>query len=320
MQNGTPSTDDVWVYGGSPAKWQHQNLNASQVTNDSSVTGTKVKDALNHLDSSKQPSLGFTPENVANKSTDVTTDQASNTKYPSVKAVFDWASSVFTTTAAVAAQITTALTGYATQAWVNSQGFLTAITSGQITTALGYTPVTNARTITINGNTQDLSANRTWTLSIPTIYKSTADTAGYSSTANTAVFTQSIPANTFALGDLIRVSWRSRKTGTAGTQTLRIYVNATADLTGSPILCGVATIATTTNLMNQMQRNFAIKSNTNNTEVYATSGSAGTDFGQFAAVTTAAIDWTANRFIVFAIQNSNAGDTNFGSFYLIEKL
>lgn len=55
MQNGTPSADDVWVYGGSPAKWQHQHLNASQVDNDSSVTGTTVKLALEHLDSTKVP-------------------------------------------------------------------------------------------------------------------------------------------------------------------------------------------------------------------------------------------------------------------------
>lgn len=55
MQNGTPSADETWVYGGSPAKWQHQHLNASQVNNDSSVTGTNVKLALNHLDSTKVP-------------------------------------------------------------------------------------------------------------------------------------------------------------------------------------------------------------------------------------------------------------------------
>ena len=43
--------------------------------------------------------------------------------------------------------------------------YLSAITSSQVTTALGYTPVTNARTITINGTTQDLSADRTFTVS-----------------------------------------------------------------------------------------------------------------------------------------------------------
>ena len=42
--------------------------------------------------------------------------------------------------------------------------YLTTITSGQITTALGYTPVTNARTITINGSTFDLTSNRTWSV------------------------------------------------------------------------------------------------------------------------------------------------------------
>jgi hypothetical protein len=57
LQNGTPSANDTWVYGGSPAKWQHQHLNASQVDNDSSVTGSTVKLALEHLDSSKQASL-----------------------------------------------------------------------------------------------------------------------------------------------------------------------------------------------------------------------------------------------------------------------
>lgn len=49
LQSGTPSTDEVWVYGGSPAKWQHQKLHASQVTNDSTVTGTNVDDALDTL-------------------------------------------------------------------------------------------------------------------------------------------------------------------------------------------------------------------------------------------------------------------------------
>lgn len=46
----------------------------------------------------------------------------------------------------------------------NPSNFLTTITSGQVTGALGYTPITNARTLTINGTAFDLSANRTWTV------------------------------------------------------------------------------------------------------------------------------------------------------------
>lgn len=53
MQAGTPTAGDVWLYEGSPAKWQHQKLPAMHVTNDSAVTGSTVKDALNHLNTTK---------------------------------------------------------------------------------------------------------------------------------------------------------------------------------------------------------------------------------------------------------------------------
>ena len=52
--------------------------------------------------------------------------------YNYLKTKFD---SVYTTTSAVATQITTALSGYATTSYVNSQGFIT-----NVVTSLGYTP------------------------------------------------------------------------------------------------------------------------------------------------------------------------------------
>ncbi len=96
-----------------------------------------------------------------------------------------------------------ALAGYLTAATAaatyypltNPSGYITGITSGDVTTALGFTPynatnpagyITSAalapyltsalaastyvpltRNITINGTTQDLSANRTWTVTAP---------------------------------------------------------------------------------------------------------------------------------------------------------
>ena len=49
--------------------------------------------------------------------------------------------------------------------WVNwTPNYLTGITSAQVTTALGYTPVPNTRTLSINGTSYDLSANRAWTI------------------------------------------------------------------------------------------------------------------------------------------------------------
>jgi hypothetical protein len=47
---------------------------------------------------------------------------------------------------------------------LDTNTYLTSITSSDVITALGYTPVTNARTLTINGITYDLSADRNWTI------------------------------------------------------------------------------------------------------------------------------------------------------------
>ena len=47
---------------------------------------------------------------------------------------------------------------------LDTSTYLTGITSSDVTTALGYTPVTNARTLTINGVTYDLTADRSWTI------------------------------------------------------------------------------------------------------------------------------------------------------------
>jgi hypothetical protein len=158
--------------------------------------------------------------------------------------------------------------------------------------------------------------------SAPVIYKSTTDAGNYSGTTNTVVFTQAVPANTFAAGNIIRVNYRTRKTGTGGTQTLRIYVNTTANLSGTPILVGsFANAGAPSFLVGQMLRHLVIKSSTNNTEVYFAPGLGYfIDYNIYDLTTTAAINWTINQNFVFAIQNNNALDVNFGSMYLIERL
>jgi hypothetical protein len=63
----------------------------------------------------------------------------------------------------------------------NTRTGAVTLSSGDVTTALGYTPVTNARTLTINGESYDLSANRSWTIapdtSVRNIYTFTATAA-----------------------------------------------------------------------------------------------------------------------------------------------
>ena len=153
-------------------------------------------------------------------------------------------------------------------------------------------------------------------------YKNTVDTAGYSGNTNTVVYTQLISANIFTNGDIIRVTYRTKKTGGNGNQTLRIYVNATADLLGTPVLLGGYNSAGA-NLftVNQILRHLIIKSSTSNTEVFLAAGTgASLDYGLYNGVTNASINWTLNRYFVFTIQSTSLTDVNFGSMYLIEKL
>lgn len=214
-----------------------------------------------------------------------------------------------------------------------------------IATALGFTPVPDSRTVTTTAPLSGggaLSGNLNLSISAATYsqsgylsstdfnifnnkalnYKNTVDTAGYSGTTNTAVYTQLIPANKFASGDIIRLLYRTKKTGGNGTQTLRIYVNSAASLSGSPVL-----IATYTNagaisfLTNQIQRHLVIKSNSNNTEMFLSAGAAvASDFGLYNSLTNAVIDWQLDRYFIFAIQSNRATDVNYGSMFLIERL
>ncbi len=81
------------------------------------------------------------------------------------------------TTATVTGTTTKTLTlnqqdgGTVTASWTDEGGGVSSfntrtgavtLSSSDVTTALGYTPVTDARTITINGTTQSLAANQTW--------------------------------------------------------------------------------------------------------------------------------------------------------------
>ena len=61
---------------------------------------------------------------------------------------------------------------------LDTNTYLTSITSSNITTALGYTPVTNARTLTINGTTYDLTADRAWTIGSYTLPTATSSILG----------------------------------------------------------------------------------------------------------------------------------------------
>jgi len=153
FQSGAPAVDDTWIYvstpfGTQPFQWQHSKLKTSQVQNDSTVTGTNADDALEHLDS---------------------------TKVPTTRTI--------STTAPLSGggDLSANRTLSITQANTSTNGFLSSTdwnTFNAKQNALGFTPVPETRTLTINGTTQDLSANRTFTIATGLTVGSTAIASG----------------------------------------------------------------------------------------------------------------------------------------------
>jgi len=68
----------------------------------------------------------------------------------------------------------------------NTRTGAVTLTSSDVTTALGYTPVTDARTLSINGVTYDLTANRSWTIGVN---PSAREIQTYIATASQTTFT-----------------------------------------------------------------------------------------------------------------------------------
>ena len=102
-----------------------------------------------------------------------------------------------------------------------------------VTGALGYTPVTNARTITINGTTYDLSANRSWTVDASaattrTIQKYTADgsSATYTVTGGYTVGMVDVYVNGIKLDNASGVEF----TATNGTTVVLTSTPASGDI------------------------------------------------------------------------------------------
>ena len=190
-------------------------------------------------------------------------------------------------------------------------------TSGQVIASL---PVATYPSLTelsyVKGVT---SAIQTQLNNKVTVFASAADGTVSSGTTNTISISVLIPANTFALDDVIRINHRIRATGTAAIRETRIYANTTNVIAGA-ILVSTASLGATI-LAANLQRFLAIKNATTNTEVVTATTSLLSDYNNLTtAVTTLAINWTVDQYIIFAVVATNAADTIRATMYSIEKL
>lgn len=87
---GFANYEMILVFNTTGSYWQLLNPATSVLNESSTYTNSQISALTGYIDD------GLTlKEDLTNKSTSVVTDQASNTKYPSVKAVYDWSIASF---------------------------------------------------------------------------------------------------------------------------------------------------------------------------------------------------------------------------------
>jgi hypothetical protein len=181
-------------------------------------------------------------------------------------------------------------------------------TNGQAASASAKGFLTSANWTTFNNKTGS-------------IYKDLNNQAAVvGTTANTKVVSQLVPANTFAVGDIIEIKCRFGKTISTGLTTLRMYIN-TADSLTVPAATLIATSTTSAGANNYLgtERQVLIKSATVTQSINAASNLF-SDLGNFNGVqTNSNIDWTINQYIIFAIQNAVITDSTVISYFQIIK-
>jgi hypothetical protein len=142
----------------------------------------------------------------------------------------------------------------------------------------------------------------------------TSQTALTGTTAETIVFTATIPANAFNSNDVMKVLFGANKSTGLGTYSLRIRVNTTNTIAGAPTIALYS--GTSTAQVNIMMRNFSL----NGGNLYGIGGgnSAITDIVALGSTIGSNTLNPANQFFLFAtITLNNSGDSIIGNMFSI---
>jgi hypothetical protein len=141
----------------------------------------------------------------------------------------------------------------------------------------------------------------------------TNSTAVTGTTADAIVSAILIPANTFSSTGIIDIAARYFKTGTAGNQNVRMYVNTSASLTGATL---VANFYSGANRQVGAWRTANISSNTIN--FLSITGTFSSDLASINAVgTSATFNTSVDNYIIFAVQLTNTSDSCVLQFHKI---
>ena len=138
-------------------------------------------------------------------------------------------------------------------------------------------------------------------------------TIGTGVTAQTIVYSQLIPANSFVAGDIVRTYYRFRKLSTNANATHNILVNTTAAVAGATTL---ATLTANT-VHNQMKRDFYIAQGNATTTVGAAINIATDDANNTQLLSV--INWTVDQHIIYTVTLATS-DSGYGLGYTIEQV
>ena len=138
-------------------------------------------------------------------------------------------------------------------------------------------------------------------------------TIGTGVTAQTIVYSQLIPANTFGANDIIRTYFRFRKLATNANATYNILVNT------SNAVAGATTLATLTanTVHNHMKRDFYIAQGNATTTVGAAVNIATDDTTNTQLLSV--INWAVDQWIIYTVTLGTT-DSGYGLGYTIEQV
>lgn len=222
--------------------------------------------------------LGFTPENVANKQTDLT---ASATKYPTVNAV----------NTGLATKEPTITSGTSSQFFKGDKTWAT-ITASDV-------PSLDTSKIT----TGTFASARIPKITRPNVFDSTAALAG-NTTSETVIKTITIPANTLSVGDVVKLGVLYSFASNTNTKTARIRFGSNTT-SGTQIFSSASMLSTVTGLSIELwlivtsSTNMRVVSSANTTTLGSVSGN----------INNLTIDITTATSFSVTITKTTAGDT-----------
>lgn len=133
-------------------------------------------------------------------------------------------------------------------------------------------------------------------------------------TAKTLSASILIPANTLTATAVIELTWRAiRVSGTAGTITVDAHINTTNSLSGATLLATIPTL-TVSNYISQGIRSIFCNTSSNQWTLMNSGAVVGTDYVNTGANSVLTVNEAVDNYLIFALQNSNSGDTGLVQF------